>query len=266
MEAIDLSERIAVVTGAGSGVGRAVALRLAQAGAAVALVGRTESKLRDTAQAIETSNGRCLAVALDAARADEVERLRQTVRHAFGTTDILINNAGIHGEFASIQHSDPERWDETLRINTVGPYLMSRAFMGGMVERGWGRIVNVSSASAFGAPGGLNSAYPLSKVALNHFTRQLAAELADTGVTANAIHPGEVRTEMWEAIRDDSAARGPEAEGAMAWARMVEETGGDPPEKAADLILKLVGPGSEATNGKFLWIDDGIQEPKETWE
>ena len=164
------------------------------------------------------------------------------------------------------RRGDPQRWSETLRINTVGPYLMSRAFMGGMIERGWGRIVNVSSAAAFGAPSGLNSVYALSKVALNHFTRQLAAEVANMGVTANAIHPGEVRTEMWEAIRDDSAARGPEAEGAMAWARLVDETGGDPPEKAVDLMMELVGPGSEATNGKFLWIHDGLQKPRATWE
>ena len=95
----------------------------------------------------------------------------------------------------------------------VGPYLTCRAFVGGMIERGWGRIVSFSSAAALHPPGPINSAYGTSKAALNQFTRHLAAELVGTGVTANVIHPGDVKTEMWADISDQAAELGPEAEG-----------------------------------------------------
>ena len=134
-----------------------------------------------------------------------------------------------------------------------------------MVAQGWGRIVNVSSAAAFDPPGGLNSAYATSKVALNHFTRHLAAELAGTGVTANVIHPGDVKTEMWADIRDQVARMGPEAQGYRDWVKMVAETGGDPPEKAADLILRLMGEDAAGITGQFLWIEDGLRAPLPSW-
>ena len=129
----------------------------------------------------------------------------------------------------------------------------------------WGRIINFSSAAALHPPGPLNSAYGTSKVALTQFTRHLAAELAGTGVTANVLHPGDVKTEMWAAIRDEADRLGPEAEGYRKWVRWVEETGGDDPGKAADLVARLASDESGGVSGRFLWIEGGLQAPIPSW-
>jgi NAD(P)-dependent dehydrogenase (short-subunit alcohol dehydrogenase family) len=158
-----------------------------------------------------------------------------------------------------------QQWIGTINANVIGPYLTCRAFMDGMLKQGWGRIVNFSSAAAFHPPGPLNSAYGTSKVALNQFTRHLAAEIAGSGVTANVIHPGEVKTEMWADIRDQAEKLGPEAEGYRKWVKWVGETGGDDPKKAAELVLKLTGEDSADVNGQFLWIEGGLQTPVKAW-
>ena len=126
-------------------------------------------------------------------------------------------------------------------VNTIAPYLLCRAFAEGMIRLGWGRIVSVTSAAALHEPGPINSAYGTSKAALNQFTRHLAAELAGSGVTANVIHPGDVKTEMWADIREKARGLGPEAARYQEWADWVEATGGDDPEKASDLIEALLG-------------------------
>jgi NAD(P)-dependent dehydrogenase (short-subunit alcohol dehydrogenase family) len=131
-----------------------------------------------------------------------------------------------------------------------------------MVGQGWGRIVNVTSAASLHPPGPLGSAYATSKVALNQLTRHLAAELEGTGVTANVIHPGDVKTDMWADIRDQADALGADGEGLRQWVQWVAETGGDPPHKAADLVLRIMD--SDA-NGQFLWIDDPLQPPIPSW-
>ena len=160
--------------------------------------------------------------------------------------------------------SDVDRWVDTLRTNTIGPYLICRAFVNEMVACGWGRVINFSSAATLHQPGPLNSAYGVSKVALNQFTRHLAAELVGTGVTANVIHPGEVKTAMWAAISQEAAT----AEGAEAfrqWAADVGEQGGDDPQKAVDLVLSLIDGPLADVNGQFLWIDGGVQKPIASW-
>jgi NAD(P)-dependent dehydrogenase (short-subunit alcohol dehydrogenase family) len=151
-------------------------------------------------------------------------------------------------------------------INAIAPYVTCRALVAGMIAHGWGRIVNVTSAAALHKPGPANSAYATSKVALNQFTRHLAAELNGTGVTANVIHPGDVKTDMWAYIRDASSRPGPIAEGFAQLAEWVERTGGDDPEKAADLVANLMGDEAAEVNGRFLWIDGGLQNPIPSWE
>ena len=149
-----------------------------------------------------------------------VERLKEKVEAQLGVPAVVINNAGVFGPIADIADTEPAEWIETIQINTVGPYLVTRAFLPGMVSQGWGRVVNVSSAASLGTPGPGNSAYATSKVALNQFTRHLAAEMAGTGVTANVIHPGDVQTEMWQDIKNKA---GGEGEQMASWVANVEQ-------------------------------------------
>jgi NAD(P)-dependent dehydrogenase (short-subunit alcohol dehydrogenase family) len=236
--------RVAVVTGGGRGVGKAIADALETRGVRVARVARSAGTHR-----------------ADVSKPGEVERLVVEIERDLGTPSILVNAAGIFGPIAHVVDGDPQAWLDTIAIDLGGPYLCSRAFLPGMLREGFGRIISLSSAASLHPPGGFNSAYGTAKVALNQFTRHLAAELEGTGVTANVIHPGDVKTEMWADIRDQVAAV-PAASAYQEWVEWVESNGGDPPEKAAALVLRIID-GNE--NGRFHWIEDPIQEPIPSW-
>ncbi len=261
----DLHGKIAVVTGASRGIGSHIALALARQGAQVALTARSADSLNRFARQIEDEGGRALAIPADLSDPSAVVRLRRQVAAELGVATILVNAAAIFGPIQPIADSDPSAWVNTLILNTVAPYLVCRVFISEMLAQGWGRIVNVTSAASLDPPGGLNSAYAVSKVALNHFTRHLAAELTGTGVTANVIHPGDVKTEMWADIRDQVERMGPEVDGYRSWVQWVDETGGDPPEKAAALVLKLMGDDAAQITGQFLWIANGLRPPLPSW-
>lgn len=237
--------KVAVVTGGTRGVGRVLAEALERAGAQVAVVGRSASRF-----------------AANVGDPESVARVKQRIESELGTPQVLVNAAGIFGPVEQLRRSDPAEWIETIRIDAIGPYLTCRSFVEGMVEQGWGRIVNVTSAASLHPPGTLGSAYATAKVALNQLTRHLAAELEGTGVTANVIHPGDVKTDMWADIRDQALELGADGEGLRQWVEWVAETGGDPPEKAADLLLRIL---ESDVNGKFLWIDEPLQPPIESW-
>jgi NAD(P)-dependent dehydrogenase (short-subunit alcohol dehydrogenase family) len=242
---MDLKGHIAVVTGASRGVGRSIADALEARGLVVAPVARHSARFT-----------------ADVSNPAAVARLKTAVEAELGQPTVLVNAAGIFGPIALIKDSDPKEWVETLMIDAVGPYLVSRAFLGGMLDAGWGRIVSLSSAASLHTPGPLNSAYATAKVALNQFTRHLAAELEATGVTANVIHPGDVKTAMWADIRDKMGAVEGNESGYDNWVAWVEKTGGDPPEKAAKLVIDII---ESDVNGRFLWIDDPLQAPIPSW-
>jgi NAD(P)-dependent dehydrogenase (short-subunit alcohol dehydrogenase family) len=258
-------DRVAVVTGAGRGLGRAVATALAERGHQVVGVARDAAALADTADRIHAAGGRMLSRPADVADPDAVEELAAFVHEQLGQPSILINAAGVYGPIAMIRDTDPRAWVETVMIDAIAPFLTTRQFVGGMVDAGWGRIVNVTSAASLHPPGPLNSAYGTAKVALNQLTRHLAAEIAGTGVTANVIHPGDVKTDMWKDIRDRVVKMGPEADAYKQWAAWVEETGGDPPEKAVALVLRLTSDEGGDINGQFCWVDDPLQAPIPSW-
>lgn len=258
-------DRVAVVTGAGRGLGRGVAVALAARGHPVVGVARNAAQLAETADIIRTDGGRMVSRPVDVSDPDAVAALATFVQDQLAAPAILVNAAGVFGPIALIRHTDPAAWVQTVMIDAVAPYLTIRAFVGGMIDAGWGRIVNVTSAASLHPPGPLNSAYGTAKVALNQLTRHLAAEIEGTGVTANVIHPGDVKTDMWRDIHDRVAVMGPEAEPYRQWAAWVEETGGDPPQKAVDLVLRLTSDEGADVNGRFCWIENPLQAPIPSW-
>jgi NAD(P)-dependent dehydrogenase (short-subunit alcohol dehydrogenase family) len=261
----DLTGKVAVVTGAGRGLGREIAMALSRCGADVVLAGRTLSDLQATAAVIEAdAGGAALAVRADVSDPDQVSMLRAEAEHGFGPPTVLVNAAGVFGPVAALVDCSPDEWIATLMVDTVGPYLTCRAFVPAMIERGWGRVVNVSSAGALLPPVPYNSAYSTGKAALNRLTRQLAVELEGTGVTANAMHPGSLKTDMWQDIRDQTA-RLPDGGGPLGdWVELVERTGGDAAEEAVALALRLID-APAAVNGEFHWPQGAQQSPVPSW-
>jgi NAD(P)-dependent dehydrogenase (short-subunit alcohol dehydrogenase family) len=261
-----LDGRIAVVSGGGRGLGRAIAGELARHGARVVLGARHEPSLEESEREIRRAGGEAHGIPLDVSSEDSVGAFFHEVERRVGRAGILVNAAGVYGPIAPIEETVARDWIRTLLINTVGPFLMIRAFLPGMLADRWGRIVSLTSAASLHPPGPLTSAYGTSKVALNQLTRHLAAEVAGTGVTANVIHPGDVKTGMWADIKTRVAGMGPGGEPYRQWAEWVAANGGDPPEKAAALVLRLVSDREGAVNGRFLWIDEPLQAPIPSWD
>jgi NAD(P)-dependent dehydrogenase (short-subunit alcohol dehydrogenase family) len=200
--------RVALVTGAGRGIGRAVALGLASTGVAVVLVSRTRAELDATAAEIRERGGTALAIAADVGDADRIRELVSRVTAELGPVEILINNAAVVWPLGPSANIDPAEWEQAMRINVIGPVTLSLAVLTGMIERGWGRIVNVSSGVATNAAAMIGgNAYTATKAALEAHTLNLAAELAATGVTVNVFRPGTVDTAMQGWIRNQDPDR-----------------------------------------------------------
>ena len=184
----DLTGRIAVVTGASRGIGRAVAIALAQAGADVAVNYRERATdAIDVVETIHALGRRAIAVQADVSRGDAVTEMFGTVEHALGIVDILINNAGI-AIFHDIDALTEEDFDHTIAVNLKSAFLCIRAAVPHMRERGWGRIVNISSGAARGA-GGIGPHYNASKAGMEGLARGYAARLVRHGITINSVAP-----------------------------------------------------------------------------
>ena len=245
----------ALVTGASRGIGKKIATGLCDEGYQVIAVSRN----------LFGSDSRFINIEGDISNLEFIDQLASRVIQDFGHIDVLVNAAGIFGPIALMHESDPQEWAQTIIIDAVAPYFLINRFLPGMLANKWGRIINVSSAASLHAPGPINSAYGTAKVALNQLTRHLASELEGTGVTANVIHPGDVKTEMWGDIKDKVEEVGDVAINYKNWVDWVEETGGDDPQKAVDLVLKLISTVSDDVNGEFCWIDNPLQAPTKSW-
>lgn len=254
---------LTLVTGASKGLGRQMALGLAGAGHEVIAVARSKSALESLAQEHPLL---IFPYECDVSEYKDVEVLAEKVKKEHGVVQILVNAAGVFGPIDLVQNTDPEQWAKTVLIDTLAPYYTTRVFLSGMLAKKWGRIINVSSAAALHPPGALNSAYGTSKVALNQFTRHLAAEISGSGVTANVIHPGDVKTEMWADIKEKALALGEVGKDYTAWVDWVAQTGGDDPKKATELVLDIVSSAYDGINGRFLWIKEPLQAPIPSWE
>jgi 3-oxoacyl-[acyl-carrier protein] reductase len=188
-----MTERVAIVTGAARGIGAATAERLAADGLVVAVLDLEEAACKDTVDKITGAGGRAIGVGTDVSQVDQVNAAVQRVAEELGPPLVLVNNAGVIRDNLLFKMTD-EDWDTVLDIHLKGSFLMSRAVQGYMVEAKWGRIVNLSSSSALGNRGQVN--YSAAKAGLQGFTKTLAIELGAYGVTANAVAPGFIVTDM----------------------------------------------------------------------
>lgn len=193
---MSLKGKVAVVTGGGRGIGRAICQRLARDGAAVAIWELNEADANETLQLLESAGHSAIACIGDAADAASVKRCADETRAALGEVNILVNNAGISA-FEKFLAISEEAWDRMMRINLKGPFLCTQQFLPSMMESGWGRIINISSSSAQTGAKSMTH-YVASKGGVIGFTKGLAIELADTGVTVNNVPPGFVVTPMLE--------------------------------------------------------------------
>jgi len=199
MQQLDLAGKTALVTGGSRGIGRACAVRLARAGASVAVnyVSR-EDEARETCRQVESAGARCLVVRADVSVAEQVEAMVREIANRLGPVDLLVNNAGVF-DYLPHQQTTPELWRRTLDVNLTGTFLVTWAVKDQMIERGYGRIVNMASISAL-EPRPLSIAYAASKAAVVGLTKSVAAALAGHNIRVNAVAPGLIETEILEGV------------------------------------------------------------------
>lgn len=249
-----LAGRTALVTGAGYGIGRHIALRLARAGARVVLAARSEQALADTAAEVHAAGGVASVVPTDIGDAGQVDRLASTA----GPIDVLVNNSGIAGPVAKLWRIDPADWEETFRVNVTGTFLVCRAFLPGMIERRRGSIVVIGSATGKRPMTG-RTPYAASKLALVGLVRTLAWDVGPHGIRVNLISPGPTEGARIDALLEKQAAsRGttvaevrPEFVSAAPLQRLTT------PDEVAEAALFLASDGAGAITGQDLNVSSG---------
>jgi 3-oxoacyl-[acyl-carrier protein] reductase len=231
----ELEGQVGLVTGGGRGIGRLIALELADAGMRIAVAARSADQVEATAREIDG-----LAVTADVSKQEDVERMVATAERELGPIDLLVNNAGIGPSLAQPWEENPADWWRVFEINVLGAYLCSRAVLPAMVERGRGRIVNTGSGASYLPRGGLPS-YGASKAALGRFGELLAGQVAEHGVHVFTFSPGLVRTELTEVFGDD-----------MPWT---------PPELAPRLVRVLASGRADRLAGRYIHAEhDDIED------
>ena len=252
---MQLEGRVALITGAGSGLGKAAAVRLAREGAKIGALGRTADELNATVDAIKKDGGEAMALLADVSSAEEMEQAVKQLADAYGRIDIVFANAGINGVWAPLEDLTPEEWDKTININLRGTFLTVKYAVPHLKKQGGSVIVtaSVNGTRIFSNTGA--TAYSSTKAAQVAFTKMVALELAPSKVRVNVICPGAIETE----IDDNTDQRN------LDKVRLKVEienkgmplTGGKPgtSEDVADLVLFLASDASKHITGTELWID-----------
>ncbi|WP_116113337.1 beta-ketoacyl-ACP reductase [Amycolatopsis ruanii] len=247
--------RVAIVTGAGRGIGAAVARKLASDGFAVALLDLNEESVKQGAEDIAAAGGKAIGVALDVSNTEQVEAAGGRVAEELGPPTVLVNNAGITRDNLLFKMTD-EDWDSVMNVHLKGSFLMTRAVQKHMTEQRWGRIVNLSSTSALGNRGQVN--YSAAKAGLQGFTKTLAIELGKFGVTANAIAPGFIETDMTAATAERLGVPFEDFKAFAAKEIPVQRVG--KPEDIANTVSFLVSEGAGFVSGQVVYVAGGPKD------
>jgi 3-oxoacyl-[acyl-carrier protein] reductase len=246
------SQRVAVVTGGARGIGAGTARRLAADGLAVAVLDLKEGDCAATVDAITSAGGRALAVGADVSDADQVQAAVDKIATEFGAPAVLINNAGVIRDNMLFRMTLDD-WDTVLGIHLRGSFLMSKACQKYMVDQRFGRIVNLSSSSALGNRGQAN--YSAAKAGLQGFTKTLAIELGQFGITANAVAPGFIATDMTAATAARIGVDFEDFKNAAAASIPVRRVG--TPDDVAHVISFLVSDGAGFVSGQVIYVAGG---------
>ncbi|GGX99926.1 3-oxoacyl-ACP reductase FabG [Streptomyces minutiscleroticus] len=245
-------QRVAIVTGAARGIGAATAVRLAAEGRAVAVIDLDEAACKETVEKITAAGGRALAVGCDVSDEEQVAAAVARVAEELGAPTILVNNAGVLRDNLLFKMSAAD-WDTVMNVHLRGAFLMSRAVQKHMVDAKFGRIVNLSSSSALGNRGQVN--YSAAKAGLQGFTKTLAIELGKFGVTANAVAPGFIVTDMTAATAERVGMDFEEFQAAAATQIPVQRVGR--PDDIANAIAFFTGEDAGFVSGQVLYVAGG---------
>ncbi|QRX90901.1 3-oxoacyl-ACP reductase FabG [Streptomyces noursei] len=245
-------QRVAIVTGAARGIGAATAVRLAAEGRAVAVLDLDEAACKDTVGKITAAGGKAVAIGCDVSASDQVAAAVERVAAELGAPTVLVNNAGVLRDNLLFKMSDSD-WDTVMNVHLRGAFLMSRACQKHMVDAKFGRIVNLSSSSALGNRGQVN--YSAAKAGLQGFTKTLAIELGKFGVTANAVAPGFIATDMTAATAARVGMDFDDFKTAAATQIPVQRVGN--PDDIANAIAFFTGDAAGFVSGQVLYVAGG---------
>jgi len=250
MTLFDLTGKVALITGASKGIGKAIAMAYARAGASVVVSSRKQEALDQVAAEIEEAGGRALAVQAHVGHPDQIAALMQRTEETFGGLDIVVNNAATNPYFGPLLGADIGVWDKIMEVNLRGYFLVAKHAVPLLNKRGGGKIINLASVAGFKPMPGLG-VYAVSKAGVIMLTKVLAQELGRENIQVNAIAPGVIRTKFSRALWDNPSI-----------AQWIEE--GTPagrigaPEDVVGAALFLASPASDYVNGTVLVVDGGM--------